>query len=729
MNGSDIAALALAAEAGRLEEAERGVTAVIAREPRHVEALALAAWIAHARGDDETCEQRLAQVFALDPSHRAATTIALSLANRRGDRDAAVAHARRLATASPDDVVAQHNLGVTLAYHGDERGARAALAHALALSPSYVPTLLSRAELELAAGAFDAALADLERARAAAPHDASVEVALGVVALRRYDGVAARPHFERAIALEPRHASAWRGLSQALELAGVDHRAAIDASAHSVALARDDAHAWFEHAKCLSRQGFVAEARAAAVHALERAPAWLAPRWLLFQSLPYPHESEQSIVSARAIWHAGLAVFDSLPVESDAVRAELPALLTLQPNFHRHYLGDDLTKDQRAYGALVTRYAHAAFPPRTLPPPRRGAKRRRIGFASAHLRRHTIWKLFHQWLARLDRERYEVVAVYVGATVDDTVRGLSSIADEVVGPYHDDATWVDALNRAKLDALVWLDIGMDGATQLLAPQRYAPLQCATWGHPITTGLASIDAFLSGDAMEPAQAQSHYSERLVRLPQLGIAYAPPEAAEYRRRAPDRAAVRYACVQSVYKLLPAHDEAFARILAATPGATLDLTPHPVPEVRDRLAARMRPVFARHGVDFDARVRLRGYLPESGFLALLRDTDVLLDSFGWSGGNTTLEALAYDLPVVTLPGAFMRARHTHGIVSVLGLADSLSAKNTDDYVAIATRLGTDAAFHAEISAAMSERKASLYAGNDAIAALERFLDLRLS
>jgi predicted O-linked N-acetylglucosamine transferase (SPINDLY family) len=36
-----------------------------------------------------------------------------------------------------------------------------------------------------------------------------------------------------------------------------------------------------------------------------------------------------------------------------------------------------------------------------------------------------------------------------------------------------------------------------------------------------------------------------------------------------------------------------------------------------------------------------------------------DVILDSIGWSGGNTSLQAIELGKPVVTLPGAFMRAR----------------------------------------------------------------------
>ncbi|HET9483452.1 MAG TPA: tetratricopeptide repeat protein [Xanthomonadales bacterium] len=714
-----------AARRGRLEEARAGVEALLAREPGHVEAHALAAWLAHARGDDAACEQHLQAVFAREPDHRAALSIALALAGRAGDADRALALARRIAALEPAAAWAHFNLGATLAQRGDTTGARAACDRALAIDPAFADARRARAWLALGSREFDLARADLAHLLAASPDDAGLHVALGMLELRRYDGAAARPHFERATTLDPALAAAWRGLSQSMELVGADPRDAIAASARATQLAPGDAEGWFEHAKCLSRQGEVVGARAAAVEALERAPAWLLPRWLLFQALPYPIVDDAAIERSRRIWRAGLDAFEALPLDDPARRAELAELLTLQPNFHRHYLGDDLTADQRRYGALVTRMAHAAFTTQSLPPPRGEPRRLRVGFASAHLRRHTIWKLFHQWLARLDRERFEVVAIYLGATIDDTVRGLSSIADAVIGPLHTNEGWIDALHRAELDALVWLDVGMDGLTQLLAPMRFAPLQCATWGHPVTTGLESIDAFLSGVAMEPPEGDAHYTERLVRLPGLGIAYDAPRPADgWTRPARTTEPARFVCVQSIHKLLPVHDALFARVLANVPGSTLRLTPHPVPEVRERLAARMRPAFAAHGVDFDARVRMYPYLSETKFLDLLRDADVLLDSVGWSGGNTTLEALAHDLPVVTLPGAFMRARHTHGILAGLGLDDALSARDEDDYVTIATRLGTDAAFHAQVAVTMQERKRAVYENEAAVPTLESFL-----
>ena len=65
-----------------------------------------------------------------------------------------------------------------------------------------------------------------------------------------------------------------------------------------------------------------------------------------------------------------------------------------------------------------------------------------------------------------------------------------------------------------------------------------------------------------------------------------------------------------------------------------------------------------------------------------------DAMLDTLHWSGGNTSLDALACGLPIVTLPGPFMRGRQSAGMLSLLGVPE-LIARDRADYVAIATRL----------------------------------------
>jgi protein O-GlcNAc transferase len=126
----------------------------------------------------------------------------------------------------------------------------------------------------------------------------------------------------------------------------------------------------------------------------------------------------------------------------------------------------------------------------------------------------------------------------------------------------------------------------------------------------------------------------------------------------------------------------------------------------------------------MDFDARATLHPFIARRRFIELMREADVMIDTFGWSGGHTTLEALSTDLPVVTHAGDFMRARHTHGMLRLLGLDAELSARDLDHYIEIVVRLVRDPEFHARCVAAIRDRKAVLYEDRTPIRALEAFL-----
>ena len=106
----------------------------------------------------------------------------------------------------------------------------------------------------------------------------------------------------------------------------------------------------------------------------------------------------------------------------------------------------------------------------------------------------------------------------------------------------------------------------------LAAQRLAAVQCCSWGHPVTSGFPTIDYFISSDLMEPADAADHYSERLIRLPNLSIYYepaeVPPVAIDRAQLGLRASAVVYWCCQSLPKYLPQFDEVFARIAVEVP-----------------------------------------------------------------------------------------------------------------------------------------------------------------
>jgi protein O-GlcNAc transferase len=71
--------------------------------------------------------------------------------------------------------------------------------------------------------------------------------------------------------------------------------------------------------------------------------------------------------------------------------------------------------------------------------------------------------------------------------------------------------------------------------------------------------------------------------------------------------------------------------------------------------------------------------------------------------------MEAIACGLPVVTLPGGLMRGRHSHAILTQLGVPQT-AARDKDDCVDIAVRLGTDREWRSEVVRRMAEGEVRL-------------------
>ena len=277
---------------------------------------------------------------------------------------------------------------------------------------------------------------------------------------------------------------------------------------------------------------------------------------------------------------------------------------------------------------------------------------------------------------------------------------------------------------AKLDILFFTDIGMEPFTYFLAFSRLAPVQCVTWGHPVTSGLKTVDYFISNPHMDPPGTEDHYAERLVRLPRFTSHYRRPNLPAPGGRDSlglSKTARLYVCPQSLFKLHPGFDEVLAGILRQDPGGEIVLLEGRHKEWRHALERR----FTEAMPDVAGRVRFLPRLPIEAFFNLVAVSDVMLDPTPFCGGNTTLEALAVGTPVVTLPGEFLRGRLSYAIYRQMGISTCV-ATDLQDYVAIATRLGMDPAARGAAVAAIEETRDALFEDHQIVAQLESwFID----
>jgi predicted O-linked N-acetylglucosamine transferase (SPINDLY family) len=236
----------------------------------------------------------------------------------------------------------------------------------------------------------------------------------------------------------------------------------------------------------------------------------------------------------------------------------------------------------------------------------------------------------------------------------------------------------------------------------------------------------MDYYLSSDLMEPSQAEQHYSEKLVRLPNLALCCRRPQLPKapktrYELGIPTDRFV-YLSTQSIFKYLPQHDEIFVQIALQVPEAFFVFISNPSTSATERFRHRLKAAFKACHLEVDRFCHFSPRLNFDDFLNLNMAADVLLDTLDWSGGKTTLEALSCSVPVVTSPGRFMRGRHAYAMLKRVGVLETIGSDKAD-YIRIAVRLARDPSFYSAVKSKLKRGCHKLYNDLEFMSRLEIF------
>ena len=723
----------------------------------------LAAAMAHHRAGRLTDAERLYRLVCdVDPKNARAFHL-LGVAAHQLKRPDAASLVGRAVMLDPDFAEAHNDRGVILAASGLFADALSCFERAVALNPGYSEARNNLGRGLRSLGRFDEALTQFERVLKGTPDSPVAHFNLASVcglAGRKLD---AEQHYRSAISLRPDFADAHIHLAALLQ----DMDRLPEALAHAERAVelrtdsagarnnlgnilrsmgrRDDAIAQYEtairidpasfmaHYNCgvaLRGETRIAEARAHFAQALALKPEFLeAELALCMAELPAIYEDESEIAERRDAYASRLARLRADVENAGAAAVPAEAIGSHQP-FYLPYQGCNDRELQTLYGSLVCKIMAARYLTPVLPKPPGPHEPIRLGIVSGFFRQHSNWKIpIKGWLKMLDRDRFHVSGYYTSADRDGKTDAAAALCKRFVqGPQS-----LDAWRRAILDdaphVLIFPEIGMDKVSAQLAAQRLAAVQCASWGHPVTTGFPTIDYFISSDLMEPAGAADHYSELLIRLPNLSIYYepsdVPPVGIERAQLGLRASAVVYWCCQSLPKYLPQFDEVFARIAAEVPDCQFTFIEFGGGRVVTAMfRARLDRAFEAVGLNAaDYCVFLPRLAPDR-FAAAIGQCDVVLDSIGWSGCNSILESLVHNVPIVTFAGEMMRGRHTAAILELMDISET-TARTIDEYVSIAGVLGRTDARRTELSAKIANNKHRVYRDRESITALEAFLD----
>ena len=610
----------------------------------------------------------------------------------------------------------------------DYDNAKAALAQALVVDPDSANAFLGRGNVHYECAEYDQALADFTAASRIKPDLAEALLGQGraYAALGRYSEASAA--YDGAVVVNPNSTAAWLLRGHLLKkfwrldeaLLAYERALSIAPDMTEALLARGDMLFEANHLERAS-----ADFRKAAALKTDHPEARFAD---CFVELPILYLDEKEIGKRREAYSKKLAALHD-EIINGSIKGDLVRALDFKSPFYLACQGMNDYELQKLYGSIVDHAVRARYPVPCTTQKARPGEKIRVGFVTTFFHAHSVWKIIKGWVAKLDRQCFQVSGYHIGDARDEQTNIAAQMCDSFVqGPRNLD-DWRQKLLADAPHVLIYPGLFMEPGTIPLAAQRLAPVQCSTWGHSETSGIPTIDYFLTSELMEPPDGQDFYTEKLVPLPNISIAYEPlPTEETVVSRAelglrPD--AIVFWCGQSLHKYLPQYDRVFAEIASSVKNCQFVFIKHYGSQrITVQFRERVEREFAAHGLRGEEHFVYLQRLTRSQFIAAIGQCDIILDPIGWTGCMSNLESFAHSLPIVTLPGIHMRGRHSVAFLTVLDCAETI-ARTMDEYVAMAVKLATDSEYRSSLSRKISANKHRIYNDQECVKSLEAFLE----
>lgn len=773
-------------QAGRLPEAEQICRQLLSRDPQQIDAIHLLGMLAAQTHRLDDAIDLFTRAFQLDPTHagvcfnlggalryagrmpeaeswfRRAATLKTDfveahfwLGNILADQrrwGEAVGAFEQVLLRRPDYVAAQVNLGNACKALGRLEQAGDAYERALKIQPEHVPALGFLSEVREAQGRWAEAAECHQRILKVMPGAVITYNNLGNVLRHLGRFAEAKEAFDRALSLEPRYRPAHVNLGVlyydqgkfAEATATFEHVLQIDsdfAPAHNnLGIVRCAEDRLTEAAECFRRaiksDSKYGEAHSnlgnvlrelgdteAAAASYERAVKISANDGLKIKVatlLPVVPASVDDLRNSRARFEANVE-----RLLGESLHLDDPATQVGSVPFYLAYQGMNDRKVQQNLARLFLQAAPSlsyTAPHCAKSAPQRPKRRIRVGFISRYFYEHSIGRVNAGLIEHLSREPFHLTVLRMPTRGDARSAAICRSADRVIDLPFRLQTAREQIAEAELDVLLYTDLGMDPWTYFLAYSRLAPVQCTTWGHPDTSGIPTIDYFLSSHDLETSGADRHYSEKLVRMKEIMTYYRRPQAPTATKTRADYGlsdGPLYLCPQSLFKIHPEFDFVLREILLADPQGRIMLFEGQQTEWTRLLRERLQRTLG----DAAGRVQFLPRQSSDDFLRVVSLADVVLDTIHFSGGVTTLEVLSTGTPIVTLPGEFLRGRQTFACYQKMGMDDCI-ARDVADYVQRAVNLAGDREQQGEVRRKILASNGVLYENIAAVRELEQFL-----
>ena len=311
----------------------------------------------------------------------------------------------------------------------------------------------------------------------------------------------------------------------------------------------------------------------------------------------------------------------------------------------------------------------------------------RVGFLSSDLRRHAVLNCIWPLFVNLDKNHFErcfYSNVKEPDQFTDYLRAGSDIWRDIQNLSDEEAARL--IREDEIDILFDLNGHTNGNRLPVAMYRPASVQMSGIGYINSTGLDCFDYFLAD--VHCAGNPEYFTEKFIVLPHSQSCYDFKQELEPAAYPPclRNNFVTFGSFGQFRKMTTSMLAAWKAILDAVPDSRLLLK-------NKLLSTEDGKIFVGErlkDLGFDlSRVEMRGF--SNQYLHEYNDVDIALDTFPYTGGVTTCDALYMGVPVVTLFGDRFGTRFGRSVLNNVGLYE-LAVDSYEEYVKRAVALAND-------------------------------------
>ena len=344
--------------------------------------------------------------------------------------------------------------------------------------------------------------------------------------------------------------------------------------------------------------------------------------------------------------------------------------------------------DAKQYGSMVSVNAEPKF---TSWPVDFSSTKLRIGFVSGDFRSHPVGFFLEGLIRHLDKSQFEIYAFPTIPNTDDLTNRIKPHFHKWV-PIYGESDHESAMAIHKLGIHVLVDLSGHSAHNRLKVFSYkpAPVQVSWLGYFATTGLPEMDYFLGDPHMLPPNEEHHFTEMIWKLADTWLCLTPPEEPVLINPLPALANgyMTFGCFGNLSKMNDKVVKRWAMILQRVPDSRLFLKSKQLGDAS--VIANVRSLFAEYGISID-RLILEGLSSRKTYFESYNRIDMVLDTFPYPGGTTSVDALWMGVPVLTLRGNRFLSHLGESIAINAGQSNWI-AQDQDDYVNKAVAFASD-------------------------------------